>query len=104
MESKSQLAIGETISCAITIGKALAIAAEGGDAVPATKDNAASGDYPLSRYLYVYVNKKPDQPISPIEREFIKLVLSRQGQEVVAKDGYVPVSAEVAARELAKIQ
>ncbi len=89
----------------ITSGvKPLALSVEGGEAVPATKDNAASGDYPLSRYLYMYVNKKPDQPISPIEREFIKLVLSRQGQEVVAKDGYVPISAETAARELAKIQ
>ena len=63
-----------------------------------------SGEYPLSRYLYVYVNKKPGEPVSPIELEFIKLVLSRQGQQVVEKDGYVAISPEVAARELAKVQ
>jgi len=62
-----------------------------------------SGDYPLSRYLYVYVNKKPNEPLSPIEQEFLKLVLSKEGQEIVGKDGYIPVSAEVAARELSKI-
>ncbi|MEM9621619.1 MAG: phosphate ABC transporter substrate-binding protein PstS family protein [Pseudomonadota bacterium] len=89
----------------ITSGvKSLALSTEGGAAVEATPENALSGDYPLSRYLYVYINKKPDQPLAPIEREFIKLVLSKEGQEVVGKDGYVPVSAAVAATELAKIQ
>ena len=89
----------------ITSGvKALALSVDGGKSVAATPENALSGDYPLSRYLYVYINKKPDQPITPIEREFLKLVLSAEGQEIVQKDGYIPVSAEVAARELAKIQ
>ena len=54
--------------------KALALSKDGGDAVEATPENALSGDYPLSRYLYVYVNKKPGQPLPPLEREFIKLV------------------------------
>ena len=89
----------------ITSGvKALSLSKDGGAAVAATPDNALSGDYPLSRYLYVYVNKKPGEPISPIELEFIKLVLSKQGQQVVEKDGYVAISPEVAARELAKVQ
>ena len=89
----------------ITSGvKALSLSADGGEAVAATPENALAGDYPLSRYLYVYVNKKPGQAISPIEREFLTLVLSKEGQEIVQKDGYVPVSAEIAARELAKIQ
>ena len=89
----------------ITSGvKALAISSDGGAAVPATPEMASSGDYPLSRYLYVYVNKKPNEPFPPLEREFLKLVLSEEGQEIVAKDGYIPVSPEVAARELAKIQ
>ena len=83
--------------------KALAIGVDGGDPVPASHEMALSGDYPLSRYLYMYVNKKPGEPISPIEREFIRLVLSEEGQEIVAKDGYIPVSPEVAARELAKL-
>jgi phosphate transport system substrate-binding protein len=89
----------------ITSGvKALALSTEGGDAVAATPEKAKSGEYPLSRYLYMYVNKKPNEPLSPIEREFLKLVLSKQGQEIVQKDGYIPVSAEVAERELAKIR
>jgi len=88
----------------ITSGvKALAIADDGGEAVPATKANAGSGAYPLSRYLYVYVNKKPGQPLSPIEKEFLTLVLSKEGQAIVQKDGYIPVSAEVAERELLKL-
>jgi phosphate transport system substrate-binding protein len=82
--------------------KALALSIDGSDAVAATPENALSGDYPLSRFLYVYVNKKPNHPLPPIEREFLKLVLSKQGQAVVEKDGYIPISAEVAERELAK--
>ncbi len=82
---------------------AVALSKDGGTAVAATPENALSGEYPLSRYLYVYVNKKPNEPISPIEREFIKLVLSKQGQQVVEKDGYVAISPVVAARELAKV-
>ena len=89
----------------ITSGvKALALSSEGGAAVAATPENALSGDYPLSRYLYVYVNKKPDTPLPALEAEFLKLVLSVEGQEIVEKDGYIPVSAEVAQRELQKLQ
>ena len=71
--------------------------------IAATKANALSGRYPLSRYLYIYVNKRPGQPLSPIVREFLKMVLSRQGQRVVAKDGYIPLSAAVIRKELAKL-
>ena len=90
----------------ITSGvKALALSElDGDEPVAATSENAVSGDYPLSRYLYVYVNKKPDTPLSPLELEFLKLVLSRSGQQIVEKDGYVPVSARVVSRELRKIE
>jgi phosphate transport system substrate-binding protein len=77
---------------------------EDAPAVGATAENALSGDYPLSRYLYVYVNKRPGRPLQPLEQEFLKLVLSRIGQDVVAKDGYVPLSARLVNRELGKIQ
>ena len=66
--------------------------------VDATPDNAVTGDYPLSRFLYVYVNKDPNKALSPLEREFVKLVYSRQGQEVVVKDGYIPLPAAVVDR------
>lgn len=62
--------------------------------------HAIDGTYPLARVLYVYVNKKPNQPLNPLEREFFKMVLSKQGQEVVIKDGFVPVPAAMATRFL----
>ena len=68
-----------------------------------TEENVLNGKYPLSRFLYVYVNKAPNKPLNPLEAEFIKLVLSKQGQEVVVKDGYIPLPAKVAAKALADL-
>ena len=73
---------------------------EGQPFYEANHDNAISGKFPLSRFLYVYINKKPNQPLQPLEREFIKMVMSKQGQEVVVKDGYVPLPAAVAEKTL----
>ena len=70
--------------------------------VEATPENAVNGSYPLSRFLYVYVNKIPGQELDPITAQFLDMVLSRQGQEVVVKDGYIPLPARVAERERAK--
>lgn len=64
----------------------------------ANAENAASGDFPLARFLYVYVNKRPNQPLSTMDREFLASVLSKQGQEVVHRDGYVPLPAAVVER------
>jgi phosphate transport system substrate-binding protein len=72
--------------------------------VEATGDNAISGEYPLSRFLYVYVNKAPNQPLPPLEREFIKMVMSKVGQQVVIKDGYIPLPAKVADKALKSIE
>ncbi len=72
--------------------------------VEATNENAIAGKYPLARFLYVYVNKHPNKPLAPLEREFITMVLSKSGQEVVVKDGYIPLPASVAAKELAKLK
>jgi phosphate transport system substrate-binding protein len=77
---------------------------QGGKCVEATADNAYSGEYSLARFLYVYVNRAPGKPLEPLTREFTKLVLSREGQEVVVKDGYFPIPASVAKEELAKLQ
>ncbi len=70
------------------------------EAVPA---NAYSGEYPLARFLYLYVNKRPGQPLDPLRGEFLKYVLSKQGQTDVVKDGYYPLTAKLAMRELAKL-
>ena len=63
-----------------------------------------NGTYPLTRYLFVYVNKKPNQPLAPLDGEFIKMVLSKTGQQVVIKDGYIPLPAKVVEKELAKLK
>ena len=68
----------------------------GADFIDATPDNAVSGKFPLSRFLYVYVNKHPNKPLAPLEREFIRMILSKSGQGVVVKDGYIPLPAKVA--------
>ncbi len=70
----------------------------------ATPENAISGKYPLARFLYIYVNKHPNKPLPPLEREFLKMVLSKTGQQVVIKDGYIPLPAKVVERELKKLQ
>ena len=61
----------------------------------ATPEDAIAGNYPLARFLVVYVNKEPNKPLPPLEAEFVKMVLSRSGQEVVEKDGYIPLPAHV---------
>lgn len=66
--------------------------------IAANAANAIKGTYPLSRFLYVYVNKAPNKPLAPLEAEFIKLVLSKQGQEIVVKDGYIPMPAKIVAK------
>jgi phosphate transport system substrate-binding protein len=71
--------------------------------VEATPDKALSGEYPLTRYLYVYVNKDPSRPLPPLERDFLHLVLSQRGQELVANDGFIPLTADMVREELAKI-
>lgn len=75
----------------------------GGEYVEATAESAIAGEYALSRYLYVYVNKAPNKPLAPLDREFIKLVLSKAGQQVVVKDGYIPLPASVASKTMKKL-
>ncbi|MBL6986403.1 MAG: phosphate ABC transporter substrate-binding protein PstS family protein [Methylobacter sp.] len=85
--------------------KMVPLAAKGSkNFVEASPENAAAGTYPLTRYLYVYVNKKPNQPLAPLENEFIKMVLSKTGQQVVIKDGYIPLPAKVVDKILATLK
>lgn len=62
-----------------------------------------SGKYPLWRFLYVYVNKAPGKPLDPLAGEFVKLMFSKDGQQVVVKDGYMPLSAGQAKAQLDKV-
>jgi phosphate transport system substrate-binding protein len=72
--------------------------------IDATPENALDGTYPLTRYLFIYVNKKPNQPLAPLENEFIKMVLSKTGQQSVIKDGYIPLPAKIIEKALAAIK
>lgn len=84
--------------------RAVPLANKPGEAfVEATADNALSGAYPLSRALLVYVNKAPGKELAPLEREFVKMMLSKQGQEIVVKDGYIPLPASMAQKTLEKL-
>ncbi|HSG40307.1 MAG TPA: phosphate ABC transporter substrate-binding protein PstS family protein [Thermoanaerobaculia bacterium] len=76
----------------------------GGACIDDSPENILSGKYPLSRFLYVYVNKAPNKPLDPMAREFVKYMLSQEGQQVVVKDGYVPVTSKIVQEELGKLQ
>ncbi len=63
--------------------------------------NVMNGKYPLGRMLYVNVVKEPNKPLPTLVKEFLKFVLSREGQEIVIKDGYLPLTAEIVQKQLA---
>lgn len=69
----------------------------------ASQQNADNGSYPLWRHLYLYVNKTPDKPLDPIVKEFIKFIYSKEGQQVVIKDGFFPLKADTIEKELKKL-
>jgi len=78
-------------------------ASAGGAFVPATPENAYTGEYPMARFLYVYVNAKPGADLDPLRREFVRYIFSRQGQTDVVKDGYFPVTAAIAQQALESV-
>jgi phosphate transport system substrate-binding protein len=61
-----------------------------------------SGKYPIARYLYVYINKNPNQPLDPLRSEFIKYVLSKDGQTQTENGGFYPITNEIRETELKK--
>ena len=72
----------------------------GGKYVEVSHENALNGSYPLARILYVYINKAPNKPLDPVVKEFLTLVLSKEGQKGVEKDGYIPLPPKVADKYL----
>jgi len=76
--------------------KAIALGEDDKNVYDPSVENSLSGDYPLARFLYVYVNKKPNDPLDQLTLEFIKFVLSKAGQGIVVKDGYYPLPSAVA--------
>jgi len=81
--------------------RAVPLSAKTGDkCIEATADNAYAGDYPLARFLYIYVNINPNQAVDPLRAEFIKYIYSQQGQQGTVKDGYFPVTSAIAEDDL----
>ncbi len=76
---------------------------EGAEAYEAVAANAYSGDYPLARFLYVYLNKNPNEDLDPLRREFLKYVMSKEGQQAVIKDGFYPISQGIVEENMAKM-
>ncbi len=84
--------------------KALALAKKPGDKAYAPNyEDALNKTYPLSRPLYIYVVQDPRKALDPLVEEFLRFVLSREGQEIVVKDGYLPLTATMVQGELAKL-
>jgi phosphate transport system substrate-binding protein len=77
---------------------------EGEPPVAARWENAANGRYPFARFLEIYVNKSPDQPLDPLVQEYLRFMLSAEGQRVVIKAGFHPLDADAVARQLDKLQ
>jgi phosphate transport system substrate-binding protein len=81
----------------------------GEPAFPATAEYALSGDYPIARFLYIYINQDPRHlhtphgGLDPLRAEFIRMMYTREGQEVVLKDGYFPLPASLAREELERL-
>jgi phosphate transport system substrate-binding protein len=69
--------------------------------VPATPDRV--NDYPLARFLFLTVNRKPKSQLDPLRREFIKFIFSRKGQQIVIKDGYLPLPFAICKTSCAKV-
>ncbi len=76
---------------------------DGAEFIAVSAENALSGKYPLSRFLFIYVNKHPNEALAPLELEFLRMVLSKTGQQVVIKDGYIPLPARIVEKSLAKL-
>ena len=80
--------------------RAVPLARKKGKMVPASVEHAYTGEYPLARFLYLYINHEPNKELDPLRREFVRYIFSKQGQEDVLKGGYYPVTAEIAAKTL----
>lgn len=104
--TEDRFAIGYSGIGYITSGvKALSLSnKEGEQAHAANMENVLSGKYPLSRFLFVYLNKAPNKPLDPLVKEFCKFILSQEGQQVVVKDGYMPLPASIVQEELKKLE
>ncbi|MUI55420.1 PstS family phosphate ABC transporter substrate-binding protein [Aliivibrio fischeri] len=83
--------------------KLLPISRTGTDYIEPTTDNIINGQYPLARFLYIYINKPPTAKLPPLDAEFIRYMLSREGQDRVEQDGYIALPERFVLQELSKL-
>ncbi|MFO8015109.1 MAG: phosphate-binding protein, partial [Phycisphaerae bacterium] len=76
--------------------RAVPLAGTDGQSYAPTAENIRSHRYPLSRFLTICVNKPPRQPLGRPAAEFLRFLLSREGQQVVADGGNIPLDAATA--------
>lgn len=79
--------------------RALPLGETSDNLIPLNSDTVRSEQYPFSRFLYLVVNKKPGEPLPTLEREFLRFVLSKEGQQQVRRDGYFPIREDVLMRQ-----
>ncbi|MBN2370321.1 MAG: PstS family phosphate ABC transporter substrate-binding protein [Vicinamibacteria bacterium] len=85
--------------------KNVALASKDGDPFSSgSYEDVVTGKYPLARFLYIYINKSPGKALDPLVKEFARFLFSKEGQGIVVKDGYLPLSGEIVKQELAKLQ
>jgi len=84
--------------------RSVALAGTDGSYYDTDPASVYSGSYPLARFLFVYVNRAPNRPLDPLVQQFLDYVLSREGQEVVVKDGYLPLTSRLREEEVAKLR
>jgi phosphate transport system substrate-binding protein len=84
--------------------KAIALGKGSGKLFEPTYENALNGSYPLARFLYIYINKAPNKPLDTLTKEFVHFILSKEGQEIVIKDGYYPLPATIEQQMVAQLQ
>ncbi len=85
--------------------KSLALAGrDGGPYIEPTRESFQNRSYPLTRSIYIYLNRPPGQPLDAKAKEFLRYILSREGQEAVQREGkYLPLTAEMVREQLKKL-
>src|SRR4029077_5383776 len=106
--SEDPQAIGIAALNRVTPDVKCVVIAAGDYAAPShgTAAEIVGGNYPYDRYLYLYVRRVPGQPIDPFVKEYLRLALSREGQQAIAAEshGYLPLNSNEVATELSKLE
>ena len=84
--------------------KILPVGSSPAELVEPTAENALNGTYPLSRFLYIYVNKRPGRPLDHLTAEFLRFIASKEGQEAVVDEGFFALPATTCADQIAQLK